>query len=189
MNRFLKAFLGLFFGMSSPLPRSGSLMFSIMRGSSEDRRLALKKFHFWNKFFIIPLYRVNILPLFFLSRFFLLLYTRGRKSGLRRITPVEFRKYQEHFLLFSSRGTYADWFNNLVANPDAALIKKGFRKFRPSFEVLSDLQEKISIMSWYASSFPGASKQLFGFDKSIDEPSDALFRPIAEFIEIVKFKL
>ncbi len=47
----------------------------------------------------------------------LLLTTTGRKSGLPRITPLQFEQVGEDFYVASARGTQADWYRNLQKNP------------------------------------------------------------------------
>ena len=118
----------------SVLPRSGTIMYDVMKNTEERQSKALKRFRIMNKLFIIPLYRLNILPLLFMGRIFLLLYVIGRKSGKTRITPLEYRKRDGKVLIFSSRGNYSDWYKNIVANPDKVKIKVGFRKYEPKEE-------------------------------------------------------
>ena len=161
-------------------------MYGIMRGNKEEQKKTITKFKFWNKWFVIPLYRANILPLFGAGKIFVLLETIGRKSGLRRFTPVEYRKYGNSYLLFASRGNRSDWFRNIKANPDRVVIKKGFKKFQPQIEIISSVDEKVKIMQWYAETYPGAAKMLFGWDKKKDTLSAESFQDIASFIQIVK---
>jgi deazaflavin-dependent oxidoreductase (nitroreductase family) len=47
----------------------------------------------------------------------LLLTTTGRKSGLPRITPLQFEQVDGDFYIASARGPDADWFKNILANP------------------------------------------------------------------------
>ena len=50
-------------------------------------------------------------------RLVLLLTTTGRKSGLPRVTPLQFEQIDGSFYLGSARGAQADWFRNLQADP------------------------------------------------------------------------
>ncbi len=104
------------------LPRKGSVMYDFMIETPHNQKKAVKKFKLMNKYLVVPLYRLNILPLFFIGRIVVLLYTKGRKSGKKRITPVEYRKYNDKLLLFSSRGKKGDWYRNIIANPEAFTI-------------------------------------------------------------------
>ena len=164
-------------------------MYPIICGSKEERDKAIRKFKFWNKWVVIPLYRANILPLFGFGRLFVLLETRGRKTGKRRFTPLEYRKYGENYLLFSSRGERSHWFQNLLANPGAVRVKIGFRTFIPGVEVVESLAERLEILKWYVERYSKAAKFLFGYDVKRDTPNDSLLMPIAKFIRIVKLTL
>jgi deazaflavin-dependent oxidoreductase (nitroreductase family) len=41
----------------------------------------------------------------------------GRKSGLPRVTPLQFEEVDGEYYVGAARGTQADWFRNIVANP------------------------------------------------------------------------
>jgi deazaflavin-dependent oxidoreductase (nitroreductase family) len=47
----------------------------------------------------------------------LLLTTTGRKSGLPRTTPLQFEKVGGDIYIASARGVEADWYKNILANP------------------------------------------------------------------------
>jgi len=51
------------------------------------------------------------------QRVVLLLTTIGRKSGLPRVTPLQFEELDGAYYVGSARGAQADWFRNIVANP------------------------------------------------------------------------
>ncbi len=50
------------------------------------------------------------------GRFVLLLETTGRKSGLPRVTPLQYDEVDGIIYVASARGVKADWYRNLVAN-------------------------------------------------------------------------
>jgi deazaflavin-dependent oxidoreductase (nitroreductase family) len=62
-------------------------------------------------------YRRGIGP----RRVVLLLTTTGRKSGLPRITPLQFEQVDGEFYIASARGPEADWFKNILANSQVAV--------------------------------------------------------------------
>jgi deazaflavin-dependent oxidoreductase (nitroreductase family) len=64
---------------------------------------------------IIRLYNLGFAPL--LGRLILLLTTTGRKSGLARVTPVQYELVDGQLYIGSARGTRADWFRNILADP------------------------------------------------------------------------
>ena len=174
--------------ISTELPRKGSIMFDFMSTQPQQKKKTVKKFKILNNYFVVPLYRINILPLFFVGKVIVLLYTIGRKSGKRRITPVEFREYNGKILLFSSRGKKGDWFRNIINNPNEFKIKKGFRTYKPEIKV-TDQHEKIEIMLWYTKTYPKAAKGLFGYQKNIDVIDEHSVKKIADFLEILQLTI
>ena len=52
------------------------------------------------------------------TRFVLLLTTIGRRSGLPRVTPLQFEEVGDKYYVASARGRDADWFKNICANPN-----------------------------------------------------------------------
>ena len=52
------------------------------------------------------------------TRIVLLLTTIGRKSGLPRVTPLQFEEVDGDYYIASARGRAADWFKNIQANPN-----------------------------------------------------------------------
>ena len=147
-----------------------------------------KLFKNLNRFFVIPLYRANILPIFFMGKVMLLFYTKGRKSGKIRITPLELRHYKDWVLIFSSRGRKGDWFQNSEANPDDVYVKIGFRKHKARAEKAT-LEEKFEILRWLMEEHPRAAKTLFGYNKKIDTISKEFMKPLAEYLEILKLSI
>lgn len=51
------------------------------------------------------------------TRVVLLLTTIGRKSGLPRVTPLQYEEIDGVYYIGSARGTRSDWFRNIQANP------------------------------------------------------------------------
>ena len=69
--------------------------------------------------------------------FVLLLETTGRKSGLPRITPLQYEEINGLIYMGSARGVKADWFQNLVVNPKVKL-SVGSRKFQGFADPITD---------------------------------------------------
>lgn len=55
----------------------------------------------------------------------LLLTTIGRKSGLDRVTPLQYEELDGLIYVASVRGQAADWFRNIQANPRVKVQIKG----------------------------------------------------------------
>lgn len=51
------------------------------------------------------------------GRVVLLLTTTGRKTGERRVTPLQYERINGTLVVASARGTDADWYRNVVADP------------------------------------------------------------------------
>lgn len=58
---------------------------------------------------------------FLIGHRILLLITTGRKSGLPRVTPLQYDEIDDVFYIGSMRGLESDWFRNIVANPKVKL--------------------------------------------------------------------
>ena len=81
------------------------------------------------------LYALGLGPL--VGRLVLLLTTTGRKSGLPRTTALQYEEVDGAIYLGSSKGKQADWFKNLVANPNVSIRVKS-RQFSGTAEPVTD---------------------------------------------------
>ena len=70
----------------------------------------------------------------------LLLTTTGRKSGLPRVTPLQYEEINGDIYIGSARGTQADWFRNIQANPQVEVRVKS-RRLRGIAEPINDPQQ------------------------------------------------
>ena len=75
-----------------------------------------------------------------LGRSIMLLTTRGRKSGLNRVTPLVFEQQGDSFLVASARGPEADWIRNIQADPKVR-VRVGRRSFDGKAEVVTDPEQ------------------------------------------------
>jgi len=71
-----------------PFPRAGSVVYKYTKG--EDQEKLLKQFKWINKYLVLPLYRIGLLPAIGFGWKFLILKTQGRISGKTRRTPMEY---------------------------------------------------------------------------------------------------
>ena len=134
---------------------------------------------------MIPLYRARLLPLLGFGKVFLILKTKGWKTGKVRRTPLEYRRYEGTIVIFAARGENATWLKNMRANQDDVSITYGFHKFIPRIEILSDMDQKITIMKWYVTNFSKAAKLLFGWDPKLDNLETTNFLKLATLITII----
>jgi len=80
-------------------------------------------------------YAIGLGPLY--GWIVLLLTTTGRKSGLKRVTPLQYEEIDGEFYIGSARGAKADWFRNIQADPQVEVRVKS-RCFRGIAEPVTD---------------------------------------------------
>jgi len=97
----------------------------------------MKRFSLWKIIKYPPqfLYAIGLGPIY--GRMVLLLTTTGRKSGLPRVTPLQYEEINDCFYIGSARGTKADWYRNIVANPKVN-IRVRRRQFDGTAEPVTD---------------------------------------------------
>ncbi len=83
---------------------------------------------FWSRMKYIQrihcfLYAMGLGPL--VGKFVLLLTTTGRKTGKKRITPLQYEEIEGEYFLGSARGTKADWYRNLQVDSYGRSAGKG----------------------------------------------------------------
>ena len=81
------------------------------------------------------LYAVGFGPV--IGRIVLLLTTTGRKSGLARVTPLQYEEDQGKYYLGASRGLQADWVKNIQADPRVSVWVRRL-KFDGTAALISD---------------------------------------------------
>ncbi|MBE3119634.1 MAG: nitroreductase family deazaflavin-dependent oxidoreductase [Candidatus Atribacteria bacterium] len=81
------------------------------------------------------LYAVGLGPI--VGKIILLLTTTGRKSGQKRITPLQYEEIDGNYFLGSARGTKSDWYRNIEADGRVEVRVKN-RRFRGVAETVTD---------------------------------------------------
>ena len=94
----------------------------------------------WNKMKNIQkihrvLYAIGLGPL--VGKIVLLLTTTGRKSGMERVTPLQYEEIDGRIHLGAARGLKADWVRNIEKDARVKVQVKR-RKFNGTAEVVSD---------------------------------------------------
>ncbi len=97
----------------------------------------------WRKFKTVQnlhkfLYRIGLGPL--IGIIVLLLTTTGRKSGLPRVTPLQYEVIGGNYCLGAARGKKADWVRNIEADPRVTVRVKN-RRFNGTARVSTDVNE------------------------------------------------
>ncbi len=95
---------------------------------------------FWNRMKSIQrihrlLYAIGLGP--FVGKIILLLTTTGRKSGQKRVTPLQYEEMDGKYFLGSARGTKSDWYRNIEADGRVEVRVKN-RRFRGVAETVTD---------------------------------------------------
>ncbi len=168
------------------LPRKGSFEYNFLLAEKKKQKKIINRFKFMNKYLIRPLYKMGLIPLFGFNKFMILLYTKGRKSGLERITPLGHHIIAGVIHIFVGRGKKADWFRNMIANPDEVYMKKGFKKYHVKFEIIKEKEVIIEVFKWYVTNNPLMSRFVFGWKKNKDDVNKADFSFLAESLSIIK---
>lgn len=88
----------------------------------------IQKIHRW-------LYAIGLGPL--IGRIILLLTTTGRKSGQKRVTPLQYEEINGAIYLGAARGLKADWVRNIQVDPQVEVRLKN-RQFCSKAEVVTD---------------------------------------------------
>lgn len=81
------------------------------------------------------LYALGLGPL--IGKIILLLTTTGRRSGLKRVTPLQYEEIEGAYYLGSARGLQADWVRNIQANPQVE-VHVGAKQFIGNAEIVTD---------------------------------------------------
>ena len=72
-----------------------------------------------------------------IGKIILLLTTTGRKSGLKRVTPLQYEEIDGAYYLGAARGLQADWVRNIQSNPQVE-VRVGAKQFIGNAEVVTD---------------------------------------------------
>jgi deazaflavin-dependent oxidoreductase (nitroreductase family) len=82
------------------------------------------------------LYAIGLGPI--VGKIILLLTTIGRKSGQKRITPLQYEEIDGKYYLGSARGTKSDWYRNIEADNQVEVRVKN-RRFKGLAEPVTEV--------------------------------------------------
>jgi deazaflavin-dependent oxidoreductase (nitroreductase family) len=107
----------------------------------------LRRF-FWvlNRVFMVPMFRLGFGPIFGnpLSGYVMVIRTAGRKTGRARYTPVTYTIADGSVYCLAGFGRISDWYRNIQAAPQIALILPG-GAVSGRVEEVDDAAERLSI--------------------------------------------
>jgi deazaflavin-dependent oxidoreductase (nitroreductase family) len=72
-----------------------------------------------------------------IGRLVLLLTTTGRKTGLLRVTPLQYEQIEGKYYVGSAFGTRTDWYRNILADPGVR-VRVGRKEFKALAETSTD---------------------------------------------------
>jgi len=81
------------------------------------------------------LYAIGLGPL--IGRIILLLTTTGRRSGKKRVTPLQYELIGSDYYVGAARGLKADWVRNIQTDPHVE-VRVGARHFSANAEVVNE---------------------------------------------------
>lgn len=166
-------------------PLAGTPLASVIRDPI-NRKSFHKRLQSLNKY-VVAFYRIGLLPLFGAGKTTMLLTTRGRKSRQLRSFPVGYFRIAGKIHLLSGWGKSANWYKNILANPEDVWLQVGFHRFAVRADVIEDPDEIKRTIEALLSESPSDAQRLFGWDPQNDRIEAADFSPIIEKVLIVKF--
>ena len=99
----------------------------------------------------------------FLGRKVLLLTTIGRKSGLPRVTPLQYEIINDQIQVSSAMGERTDWMKNIKVNPQIS-VELGRKKFKATAETSTDPGLFADYVFHKLSNHPLMTRLIFLFD-------------------------
>lgn len=105
-------------------------------------------------------YAIGLGPL--IGRRVLLLTTTGRKSGLPRVTPLQYEEIDGIFYVGSARGDKSDWYRNILADPKVEVRVESHR-FVGSAEAIADVERVADFLNIRLARHPRMMGTLFRF--------------------------
>ncbi len=168
-------------------PKTGTYFHRLMTHKGTGLPRSYKWFKRLNKYIMVPLYRLGILPLIGAGRLGLLMITtRGRKTGKTRRNPLEYHRINGIIHVAAARGNKTDWVRNIRANPGNVQAQVGFKKFIPRIEILEDIPNTIKFIEWMVKNIPSEAKIGFGWNPKEDAIERSDFTPLAELLTVIR---
>lgn len=138
-----------------PLPDPPELSDAAGAVSEASRRF----FKIANRFGMVQLHRAGLSAWLGspLTGYQVLLATTGRKTGLRRDTPLEYLLADSAVWVMAGYGPRTDWYRNLLAEPRVDVLLPGGRAFVGTAEEVLDpaVRERIIVALARAMGLPG----------------------------------
>lgn len=121
------------------------------------------------------------------GRLILLLTTTGRKSGLPRVTPLQYEEIDCVFYVASARGQEADWFRNILANPNVEVRVKA-KRFHGVAEPITDVPRIADFLELWLRRHPRMISAMFRLAGLSARPDRAQLEQYAAKIALVAIR-
>ncbi len=115
----------------------------------------------------------------------MILATRGRRSGLSRHTPIEYRQHGSKIYVISGWGERPHWLRNLKAAP-AVLIQQGSRQFAARAEVVTNGGEALRVLHLFRRRAPFVYDPLIARLSERESIDERTLPEVTEKITIVR---
>ena len=119
-----------------------------------------------------------------LGKFILLLRHTGRKSGRQYATPLQYEQIDENYCVGAGRGTQADWFRNVQANPRVE-VWVGRRRFKALAEAVTDPERVADFLAYRLKRHPLMVGWMMKLHKLPMKPSRAQMLGLARMTALV----
>jgi len=129
-----------------------------------------RKFYKRSKLGPITAYRIGLGPL--IGRVVLLLTTTGRKSGLARVTPLQFELIDGVYHIGAVFGTKTDWVRNIQADPQVKVRVKN-QEFKGTAVVFTDPEELADFIEYRLEKRPRLIGMIMRMDGFSSNPTRA----------------
>ncbi len=169
-------------------PKPDTYFYLLMNHKGKELPRTYKWFKRLNKYFVIPLYRLRVLPLFGAGWLWpiLMITVIGRRTSKTRRNPLEFHRINDIIYITAALGERTDWVRNIRANPDKVKVQVGFRSFHTKVEIIDDIAGKVKYIEWMITNIPREAKMGFGWDPKEDSIEHADFTPLAKFLTVIQ---
>jgi deazaflavin-dependent oxidoreductase (nitroreductase family) len=138
--------------------------------------------------FMAFFYKIRLLPLLGMGKQVMLLSTKGRSSQKRRDFPIGYYLIDDTVHVFSGWGKAANWYKNIIANPQDVYLQVGFRRFHAIPEVVEDVEELHKTFERFIICCPAGAQHLIGWDSQRDSLGTADFSMMIEKVLVVRFQ-
>lgn len=115
----------------------------------------------------------------------IILTTRGRKSGLPRHTPVEYRMHGTKVYLVSGWGQRPHWVQNLLADP-CATVQAGTRTYGARAHLVTDTSEILRVLFLFRKRAPAVYDALIARLTDADDVDARKLPDLAEQLTVIR---